>query len=85
MPSLLHPLRRFALKHRVFRLVKTKTLGAYLRRAIRPALPSRAAELVPQGRPVRVAVIGVGRHAREVLLPAIRCVPDLELAGLCVR
>ena len=40
---------------------------------------------MPADRPVRVGIIGVGRHARQVLLPAIQCVPALELAGLCVR
>jgi len=40
---------------------------------------------VSEGQKVRVGLIGVGKHARHVLLPAIGCVDDLELAGLCVR
>jgi len=85
MTSPLHILRRFALTHRIFRLVKTKTLATYLRRAMKGRLPEKDAELIPEGRAIRVALIGVGRHAREVLLPAIQHVPGLELAGLCVR
>ena len=78
-------LRRFALTHRIFRLVKTKTLGAYVRRAMRGPLPAKEARPVPPGRTIKVALIGVGKHARHVLLPAIAAVPELELAGLCVR
>ena len=48
-------------------------------------LPAKDARPVPADRKIRVGLIGVGKHARHVLLPSIQCVPDLELAGLCVR
>lgn len=85
MISPLHVLRRFALTHRIFRLVKAKALGTYLRRARKGPLPEKDAELIPRDRAIRVGLIGVGRHAQEVLLPAIQHMADLELAGLCVR
>jgi predicted dehydrogenase len=36
--------------------------------------------LTPDFAPVRTAMIGVGRHARLVLLPALALVPEIELA-----
>lgn len=39
--------------------------------------------LAPDFRPVRVGMIGAGRHARQILLPALSLVPELELVALC--
>jgi predicted dehydrogenase len=39
--------------------------------------------LAPDFPPVRVGLIGVGRHARLILLPALSLVPELELVALC--
>ena len=85
MTSPLHTLRRFALKHRIFRLAKTRTLATYLRRLVKGNRPAREARPVPADQKIRLGLIGVGKHARDVLLPAIACVPDLELTALCVR
>src|SRR6184192_2585756 len=35
--------------------------------------------LTPEFDPVRVGLIGVGRHARLILLPALALVPELQL------
>lgn len=39
--------------------------------------------LEPDFPPVRVGMIGVGRHARLILLPALSLVPELRLAAVC--
>jgi len=36
----------------------------------------------PGFEPVRVGLIGVGRHAREILLPALALVPELQLCAV---
>ena len=40
-------------------------------------------DLEPEFEPVRVGIIGVGRHARLVLLPALSLVPELRLVAAC--
>jgi len=85
MTSPLHPLRRFALKHRIFRLLKTRTFSAYVRRLAKGNLPPRQARRVPADEKIRLGLIGVGKHARQVLLPVLSHVADFELAAMCVR
>src|SRR5207248_10617424 len=41
--------------------------------------PMSTSSLLPDFEPVRVGMIGVGRHARQVLLPALTLVPEIEL------
>lgn len=42
-----------------------------------------AADQTAEFPPVRVGMIGAGRHARQVLLPALSLTPELHLAAIC--
>src|SRR5207253_370175 len=39
--------------------------------------------LTPDFEPVRVGMIGVGRHARLILLPALALIPEIRLCCIC--
>ena len=80
-----HAVRRIALQHKIFRLVKHRTLGTWLRRRFGRRLKAGRPGRPVQGEPVRVAVVGAGKHANHVLMPSLQQVPDLALAAVVVR
>lgn len=66
-------------------LTQERRWGSYLRHILRPG-PSKAARTrPPDGRPIGVAIIGLGRHAQARILPAIRQVDGMVVRKAVVR
>ena len=80
-----HAVRRFALQHKVFRLVKDRTLGTWLNRRVGRGLKGAGPRSPGPDEPIRVAVVGAGKHANHVLIPSLEYVPELKLAAAVVR
>ncbi len=98
-PRLRKKLRRFKIFHlfrdavfgsKVYRLFRERTLLASLQLGLGQALHTRK-PLRSAGRHVgaqdilRVGLIGAGRHARQILIPALRWIEGVELVATAVR
>ncbi|MEW5692761.1 MAG: Gfo/Idh/MocA family oxidoreductase, partial [Candidatus Hydrogenedentota bacterium] len=75
--------RYFALQSRIIRLIYEKTLFSYLGWL---ADPGKRAEMKNRTfPPFNIGIIGVGKHAKEVILPSLTYIQNIKIKKMCTR